>query len=96
MCFTTLGGNWYVLAESIRLFERVSEIQPDLIHENTLHRIIGGCCLIIAKFSYDGYNSKGFEKVLGVRKSKMSEMEHILFIDVLRGNLNVVKPQKRV
>lgn len=82
LCFTTLGGNWYVLAEAIRLFEKVSLTEPDLIHEQTVHRVIGTCCLVIAKFCYDGYNSSGFEKVLGVRKSKMAEMEQVLFLDV--------------
>lgn len=80
----------------MRLFEKVSLTEPDLIHEQTVHRIIGTCCLITAKFCYDGYNSKGFEKVLGVRKSKMSEMEYVLFIDVLKGSLSVVTPSKRV
>ena len=38
LCFTTLAGNWYVLAEAIRLFELVSKNRPDIIHENTIHR----------------------------------------------------------
>lgn len=38
LCFTTLAGNWYVLAEAIRLFELVSKHRSDIVHENTIHR----------------------------------------------------------
>lgn len=77
LCFTTLAGNMYVLAEAIRIFENVVKKKSEIIHENTVHRIIGCCCLLAGKLCYDGYNSKGFEKVLGVRRSKMSEMENM-------------------
>jgi hypothetical protein len=46
---------------------------------------------LAGKFAYDGYNSKGFEKVLGVRKSKMTEMEYYVFLDILKGKLEVLQ-----
>lgn len=44
--------------------------------------------MVAAKFYYDGYNSKGCEQMLGVRRSKLCEMEKTLFIDVLGGFIN--------
>jgi len=95
LCFTTLAGNWYIMAEAIRIFELVAQKREEIIHENSVHRLIGCCCLIAAKFSYDGYNSKGFEKVLGVRKSKMADMEKFLFLDVLNGSLELLPKTKK-
>ena len=104
LCFTTLAGNWYIMAEAIRIFELVAQKREEIIHENAVHRyiffnnklrLIGCCCLIAAKFSYDGYNSKGFEKVLGVRKSKMADMEKFLFLDVLNGSLELLPKTKK-
>jgi len=95
LCFTTLAGNWYIMAEAIRIWELVAQKREEIIHENSVHRLIGCCCLLAAKFSYDGYNSKGFEKVLGVRKSKMADMEKFLFLDVLNGNLELLPKNKK-
>jgi len=63
------------LIEAIRIFESACLKGPEIIHKQTVHRILGTCCLIAGKFYYDGYNSGGFEKLLGVKKSKLDEME---------------------
>jgi len=72
-----LNGNFYILADAVRMFEKVCIKRAEIIHQNTIHRILGTCCLIVAKFHYDGYNSKDFGKVLGVRRNKMATMENM-------------------
>ena len=75
----TLGGNYYILIEAVRIFEIACGMGGEIIHKNTIHRILGTCCMVAAKFYYDGYNSKGCEQMLGVRRSKLHEMEKVLF-----------------
>ena len=89
--FTTLCGNFSILSEAVRIFEIICNKKPDIVHQQTVHRILGVCCLIVAKFYYDGYNSLHFGQVLGVRKEKLIIMESFLFFDVLEGKLNFIK-----
>jgi hypothetical protein len=84
----TLSSNYYILIEAVRIFEIACGKSPEIIHNNTIHRILGTCCMVAAKFYYDGYNSKGCEQMLGVRRSKLCEMEKVLFYDVLGGFIN--------
>ena len=73
--FTTLCGNFSILSEAVRIFELICNKRPSIVHQQTVHRILGVCCLIVAKFYYDGYNSLHFGQVLGVRREKLDIME---------------------
>jgi len=88
--FTTLNSNCYVLAEAVRIFEMICESKGQIIHEQTVHRLIGCCCLLAGKLHYDNYNPKGFDKILGVRKNKLAMMENEIFIDILQCNLKLL------
>lgn len=92
--WTTLNSNHYVLAEAVRIFGIICEVKPAIIHEQTIHRLLGCCCLLAGKFYYDGYNPKGFEKILGVRKNKLASMENYLFMEVLGCSLRVLTRTK--
>ena len=76
---------------TVKIFEIICNKSPDIVHRQTVHRILGVCCLIVAKFYYDGYNSLHFGQVLGVKKEKLILMESFLFLDVLEGKLNFIK-----
>lgn len=36
--FTTLNGNFYILADAVRIFEKVTKKRSEIIHQNTIHR----------------------------------------------------------
>lgn len=44
LTFTALSGNYFVLIEAVRIFERAVNKKPDILDSTTVHRILGVCC----------------------------------------------------
>ena len=80
-----LKGSEFVLEQTVRLFLEVCKNKREIVHKQTLHRILGICGIIVAKYCFDGFNPQGFNSFLGVNKKKLPEMEFYIFIDVLYG-----------